>query len=204
MEVWMHYGYWIGITDAPYINTPRCTQIQYRHLRGMSNEEKAMHILSRIQREFEPIIRRRGYNVVLVGEYTDDRDAVHEFFGRAVGIEEKSNEDTQIEGYNCIGWINNSTSVLIGLRLRTLNNYMFQFYSYSEICEVMCHKLAHCVHGDHGDSFYKLMREIQREHAWLVQRMGNIPKPKNRTAIVRKRDPQKGRKLSNWMGPRRF
>ena len=157
-------------------------QIAFLHLKGESNSIKARKILERIEQEFVPIIQRRGYKVQMVAEFTDERD---------IGLEtlRKTKKDFQIDldedesllGYNGVLQISTningveiiqSAPCVIGLRLRNLDGYAnekFQFYSYSEICKVMCHELAHCVHQNHGKAFFKLMSDLEREHAKVVK-----------------------------------
>ena len=42
--------------------------------------------------------------------------------------------------------------------------------SYEDVAGTMAHELAHCVHGPHNASFYKLMDEILDQHAVLMAR----------------------------------
>ena len=81
----------------------------------------------------------------------------------------------------------------------------------------MCHELAHCVHEHHNKAFYKLMGELQREHARVAKRVrdGNNERHRRRRVnkkgqVIRDRkkgrrlgDPIKGKGLFDWRG-RRF
>jgi len=75
----------------------------------------------------------------------------------------------------------------------------------------MCHELAHCVHGDHDKAFFKLMREIQREHARVVQRIplrgrrGGIGSTnKSKKNNVKKRNRKKGATAGRSYQTKRF
>jgi len=76
----------------------------------------------------------------MVGEFTDDRDACEEATGFSTG-RAKSDEDSEVHGYNLVPVFRGvartaSGSVVrsvrmpscIGLRLRTIDNHMFQFF----------------------------------------------------------------------------
>lgn len=41
--------------------------------------------------------------------------------------------------------------------------------SYHEVASTMAHEMAHCVHQSHKPEFYKLMAEIEAEHAEFVR-----------------------------------
>lgn len=54
---------------------------------------------------------------------------------------------------------NHGTRILLRIRTDDLQG----FRKLLTIKEVLCHELAHMVHSEHGDEFYILMRQLQRE-----------------------------------------
>ena len=57
--------------------------------------------------------------------------------------------------------LNTNSGAKISLRIRTDDLQGFRPARW--IRKVLCHELAHNVHGDHGDDFFRLLRVIEKE-----------------------------------------
>jgi hypothetical protein len=94
---------------------------------------------------------------------------------RRVGKDQKisGHEQKECGGYNRTRYIlrggRRATTIhSIHLRMRNLRKHSL-LMSYRSLVQTMAHELAHCVHQDHSPAFWKLMREIQAEHAEFVR-----------------------------------
>lgn len=165
--------------------------IPVQHIPPLSQADTAKAILHRIKSEFEPIIRRRGYQVHSITEMCCCSDGLdhcpHTFSNRnhrktkimpdnvlgynlTMGYRRQRNKD----GPSSSSSSSSSSTHRIHLRLRyppsagSWNHHTL--YDYEHIAGTMCHELAHCVHGNHDAQFYKLMDEIMEEHSLLLVR----------------------------------
>lgn len=120
--------------------------------------------LQRIMMEFEPIIRRRGYNIRSVSELCCCGDGLDSHQG---------GHKRKLMSHNILGY-NMTTSQgrrgsggykshTIHLRLRNPQDHSI-LYPYEDVAGTMAHELAHCVHGPHDSKFFTLMEEIMEEH----------------------------------------
>merc|ERR1712183_76911 len=55
----------------------------------------------------------------------------------------------------------------IHLRLRHPDN-VDVFRTYDEVVHTIAHELAHCIHRNHGESFFGLMKEILKEYKYRL------------------------------------
>lgn len=114
--------------------------------------------------EFEPIIRRRNYNVRSVSEFC--------CCGDGLDFEPGSRRKRPKQPNNLLGYNQTSSGRFgkfhtIHIRLRSEANHAV-FKLYEDVAGTMAHELAHCVVGPHNDKFNKLMDEIIDEHASLM------------------------------------
>lgn len=148
--------------------------------------EEASSMLERIAHEFLPIIKQRGYRVQSVSEYYSEHDhglgygsgrdydgLDYELGGqnRSVGPSQRvqGHEMSNTLGYNSIipsgrGF---EPDHRIHLRLRHPDNVDI-FRTYDEVVHTMAHELAHCVHRNHGESFFELMKTILKEYKYRL------------------------------------
>uniref|UniRef100_A0A7S4AGF4 WLM domain-containing protein n=1 Tax=Pseudo-nitzschia australis TaxID=44445 RepID=A0A7S4AGF4_9STRA len=129
---------------------------------GLPQNDVCVTTLERIHKEFFPIIKRRGFNVVSISELCCCGDGLD----HAVNKGRKRSKCRPI-GNNVLGY-NRTTfgrikSHSIHLRLRRPRDH--QLIPWEDVAGTMAHELSHCVHQNHGAGFYKLMEEILEEHA---------------------------------------
>lgn len=132
-------------------------------------ETAARQMLQRVVREFEPIIKRRNYDVVSVSEMcccNDGLDFAPTHNGkRRRKIRKVSNN---LWGYNSFQMIGTKRfHSEIHLRLRGFRNHN-EMLSYEDVAGTMAHELAHCEVSAHNAQFYKVMNSILDEHATLM------------------------------------
>ena len=139
------------------------------HIPALPQADAALAMLRRLHHEFYPILERRGYPVLSLSEVCccgDGLDHSSKHKKRKRRIVSKN-----ILGYNqtMFGRGTRRKSHTIHLRLRPAHNHNVLF-SYEEVAGTMCHELAHCQHGPHNAIFYKLMDDIQEQHAVYLAR----------------------------------
>lgn len=140
----------------------------------LDQADHAAALLYRIYQEFFPIIQRRCYAVRSVSElcccgdgldHLQQRNQHHSFRRRITRRKQADN----ILGYNLTTSQQGGSysSHTIHLRLRRADNHNI-FFSYEDIAGTMSHELAHCEVSAHNATFYKLMNEIQEQHAVFI------------------------------------
>ena len=134
------------------------------HIPGLPLADEARKILDRVCKEFEPIIQRRGYNVLSVSEMCCCNDGLD--------FESGSRRKRKIMPRNVWGY-NQTTfrgprgkSHTIHLRLRHAGSHG-RLLLYEDVAGTMAHELAHCEIAPHNDAFNKLMDDILEEHMLL-------------------------------------
>jgi hypothetical protein len=139
--------------------------MKVKHIPHLSDAETALRLLTRIHNEFYPIIERRGYSVLSLSEMCCCGD------GLDYDESKKRKRKLRKVGLNILGYnvTHPNRTHTIHLRLRDVRNHD-RLLSYEEVAGTMAHELAHCVHGPHDARFYKLMDEIQEQHAVFMVR----------------------------------
>jgi hypothetical protein len=139
------------------------------HILSLPNADQAKTLLERVVREFEPIAKQRGYNVLSVSELCCCNDGL-DFDPTANGNKRRKRRKmaNNIWGYNQTTSSGYRKSHTIHLRLRHTSNHHTRFLPYEDVAGTLAHELAHCEHGPHNDKFYKLMDEILDQHAGLM------------------------------------
>jgi len=126
-------------------------------LKSLPREDEASDILRRIVSEFGPILRNRGWSVLRIFEMCCCGD-----YGK---INSKSGKNRRLMGNNVAGYntprMDGRSSSGIHLRLRRPRSH--ELIPYEEVAGVMCHEIAHNVHGSHSFEFYELMADIEEE-----------------------------------------
>lgn len=144
--------------------------------------EEAGRMLARIAREFQPIIRRRGYRIQSVSEFYHENgrgtagDGLDYSLGGSTrvlhsGDRIQGHETDTALGYNhLLRPASNTTGPFrveadhtIHLRFREAH-YQESFRPYADMVSTMAHELAHCVHRNHSDEFWALTNEILEEY----------------------------------------
>ena len=125
---------------------------------NMAMDDVCADTLSRIFEEFYPIIKRRGYNVLSISELCCCGDGLDHAPGRRRKLRKQS---ANVWGYNTtmFGGGRSRKSHTIHLRLRQPRNHM-RLLPWEDVAGTMAHELSHCIHGNHGPAFEKLMEEI--------------------------------------------
>lgn len=143
--------------------------LKYCHILSLPNAEQAKTLLARVVREFEPIVKQRGYNVLSVSELCCCNDGL-DFDPTADGKKRRKRRkmSNNIWGYNQTTSSGNRKSHTVHLRLRHTSNHHSKFLPYEDVAGTLAHELAHCEHGPHDAKFYKLMDEILDQHAGLM------------------------------------
>lgn len=133
---------------------------------GLQNLEAVKSLLDRVMREFVPIIRNRGFNVLSVSEMCCCNDGLDFKEGRRRKLRKMNNN---VWGYNQTTFHRGKQlkSHTIHLRLRHAQDHT-RLLSYEDVAGTMAHELAHCVHSPHNKAFYALMDEILEQHAVLM------------------------------------
>ena len=143
----------------------RVPETKIAHIPTLGGAEETLRMLRRIHQEFFPIIQRRGYHVVSVSEMCCCGDGVDHLPHRR--------RKTRVMPNNVLGYnrsmFGRTKFHTIHLRLRDPRNH-HRLLSYEEVAGTMAHELAHCEHGPHNAKFYKLMDEIQEQHAVYLTR----------------------------------
>lgn len=155
------------LDDKPVDSTSSTssTAIPCHHLPSLPNAQQAKTLLGRIMAEFEPIIRRRNYNIRSVSEFCCCGDGLD-----SVSRRKRRKQANNLLGYNQTSWNSNnrnSKSHTIHIRLRHAANHS-HLMQYEDVAGTMAHELAHCEVSPHNQKFYKLMDEIIEEHASLM------------------------------------
>ena len=137
--------------------------MEIKPLANLPDAERAREILGRLQREFLPISRARGYTVTSLSEMCCCGDAGRRGNGRGGGRPVSNN----VWGYNQSHGRGAPCRISIRLRQPTEHGIILP---YEHAAGTMAHELAHCVHGNHSAAFYRLMDEIAEQHADYVAR----------------------------------
>lgn len=151
----------------------------FRHIPSLPDADEAAALLRQLARDFVPILRQRGHDVVTVSEFCCCGDGLdYQLGGRAWTVRPGTtriagHEAANVAGYNRLHNNNERTrrnakasasSCSIHLRLRSPDNHNDLRTSYQELCEHMAHEVAHCVYRHHGPEFHQLMRDVQEQH----------------------------------------
>ena len=139
--------------------------IQIAHIPNLHEATRAKSLLERIRKEFLPILQKRGYPVSSVSEMCCCGDGLDFLPNRR---NKKRIMGSNVLGYNQTLFYHGKTHT-IHLRLRQHSDHDV-FYDYEHIAGTMSHELAHCEIGAHNAAFYKLMDEIQDQHAIFLTR----------------------------------
>jgi hypothetical protein len=134
------------------------------HIPDLPLSDVCQATLLRIQQEFEPIVRQRGYKVLSVSEMCCCGDGLdHQTTGRKRKPLRK--QSSNVLGYNrtTFGRVKTHT---IHLRLRDPHDHN-RLLPWEDVAGTMAHELSHCVHQNHAAPFYKLMEEILEQHCVL-------------------------------------
>ena len=134
------------------------------HIPNLPLSDVCQATLLRIQLEFEPIVRQRGYKVLSVSEMCCCGDGLdHQTTGRKRKPLRK--QSSNVLGYNrtTFGRVKTHT---IHLRLRDPHDHN-RLLSWEDVAGTCAHELSHCVHQNHAAPFYKLMEEILEQHCVL-------------------------------------
>mmetsp|Transcript_37306 Transcript_37306/g.111739 ORF Transcript_37306/g.111739 Transcript_37306/m.111739 type:complete len:715 (-) Transcript_37306:168-2312(-) len=137
---------------------------------GLPSSNAAAALLDRVRSEFLPLARRRGWNVLSVSEMCccgDGLDHAPTSHGRS--RRKRRVAPSNVWGYNMTSFGRGGKVHRIHLRLRDPRNHA-RILPYEDVVGTMSHELAHCVHGPHSVKFYKLMDEIQEQHAEFLAR----------------------------------
>jgi DNA-dependent metalloprotease WSS1 len=126
------------------------------HILSFSNEKDARELLNRVWDEFQPIVQQRGYRIVSLSELCCCRG----FTKNGSSKSRRTKVSPTLWGYNQ----SRGDEHAIHLRLRQPQNHS-QLLPYEDVAGTMAHELAHCVHGPHSVSFYRLMEQILEQHA---------------------------------------
>ena len=150
---------------APEKPSGRVPEMQVKHIPHLSDADIVLRLLSRIHNEFYPIIERRGYKVLSLSEMCCCGD------GLDYDESKKRKRKLRKAGLNILGYnvTHPNGTHTIHLRLRDARDH-YRLLSYEEVAGTMSHELAHCVHGRHDAKFYKLMDDIQEQHAVFMVR----------------------------------
>ena len=140
--------------------------IQIAHIPHLRDANHAKRLLVRIYKEFLPILQKRGYPVRSVSEMCCCGDGL-DFLPNRRG-KKKRIMGSNVLGYNQTVFYHGTTHT-IHLRLRQPSNHDV-FYDYEHIAGTMSHELAHCEIAPHNAMFYKLMDNIQEQHAVFLAR----------------------------------
>jgi len=153
----------------------------------LPNADNAKTLIERVCREFEPIVKRRNYNVLSVSEMccccdgldfnTNDSHSSNNSSSSNRGGRRKCRiMSNNVWGYNQTATTSrrgssssrrSNKSHAIHLRLRHPASHD-RFLLYEDVAGTMAHELAHCEIGPHNDQFHKLMDEILEEHMLLM------------------------------------
>eukprot|EP00978_Attheya_sp_CCMP212_P017198 scaffold45621_cov56-Attheya_sp.AAC.3 len=141
---------------------------QIQHISDLPNADVAQALLRRINAEFFPIVQRRGWRVTSVTEMCCCDDGIHELGGKNnKRRRKKKSMPNNVWGYNQTHFSQRGKCHTIHLRLRQPGP-SHALLPYEDVAGTMSHELAHCHVGPHNVKFYKLMDEIQEQHATLL------------------------------------
>ncbi|KAI2510819.1 WLM domain [Fragilaria crotonensis] len=162
--------------SASIPNPSQSSSIKIAHIPLLPQADACLQLLRRIHHEFYPIVQRRGYQVLSLSELCCcgdglDHDIENHDSTQQNGRKRRKRRIRAVTNKNILGY-NQSRGDgrhTIHLRLRDAKNHAI-LMSYEQVAGTMAHELAHCVHGPHSASFYKLMDEIQEQHAVLLTR----------------------------------
>mmetsp|Transcript_31204 Transcript_31204/g.47202 ORF Transcript_31204/g.47202 Transcript_31204/m.47202 type:complete len:415 (+) Transcript_31204:255-1499(+) len=149
-------------------------KVDVAHIPDLPNSDATQNLLQRIHSEFFPIVKRRGFRISSISEMCCCGDGLDFVGSESRRAKRPKRRRRRVMASNVLGY-NQTVSGRWGkihtihLRLRNAKNHQ-QLLSYEEVAGTMAHELAHCVHGAHSAAFYKLMDEIQEEHAVLLAR----------------------------------
>ncbi|KAL0030955.1 hypothetical protein WJX79_003815 [Trebouxia sp. C0005] len=101
---------------------------------------EALELLRRIARQVQPVMRKRGWRVPLLSEF--------------------SPKNPNLLGLNINGGGGRTSEIKIRLRPHKSDS---SFFPYEHLIGTMLHELVHNVQGPHNAVFYKLLDEITEE-----------------------------------------
>ena len=148
------------------------------HIPTLPSADSAKEMLARVCKEFEPIIKRRGYNVKSVSEMCCCFDGLD--FTPKTGERSKGRK-CRVMAHNVWGYNQTTTrgrgykSHTVHLRLRHPRSHD-RLLLYEDVAGTMAHELAHCEIGPHNDAFNKLMDKILEEHMLLQSQSFGTPR----------------------------
>ena len=124
--------------------------LELAHNTKVEGAATALDLLQRLQREFAPLLRERGWTVKLLQEMCCCSAGGGIKRGRGVlGMNHGSG--------------NKRSAHKIEIRLRhAADHKSFKDFE-GEIVGIMCHELSHIAHGNHSAEFYKLMEELRAQ-----------------------------------------
>ena len=151
--------------------------LRVAHIPTLPSADSAKAMLERVCKEFEPIVKRRGYNVKSVSEMCCCFDGLD--FTPKTGERSKGRK-CRVMAHNVWGYNQTMTrgrykSHTVHLRLRHPRSHD-RLLLYEDVAGTMAHELAHCEIGPHNDAFNKLMDEILEEHMLLQSQSFGTPR----------------------------
>ncbi len=117
-------------------------------IQNLPGSNISLNLLNRLSEDFEPVVKARGWNVLQLNEFCCCTN---------------NTKPRNVAGY-CIPAGNSRTALQICIRLRphgTCGSAIF--LPYESLAKTMAHELAHIVHAQHTDDFFKLMDELLQE-----------------------------------------
>jgi DNA-dependent metalloprotease WSS1 len=165
---------------APSDNPSSSFSFQVAHIATLPNAAEALALLQRVCHEFQPILQRRGYNVLSVSEMCCCGDGLCP--RKQQGRKNKKIMASNVLGYNQTTFFSGATTSRRGNKNKNKNNKMkshtihlrlrhpqdhARLYLYEDVAGTMAHELSHCEIGPHNDAFNKLMDDILEEHMVL-------------------------------------
>mmetsp|Transcript_36601 Transcript_36601/g.53765 ORF Transcript_36601/g.53765 Transcript_36601/m.53765 type:complete len:473 (+) Transcript_36601:120-1538(+) len=130
------------------------------HIPHLPGSEDVLKNLQRLSREFEPVVRARGWTVRALTEMCCCGDGDDFLMG---GPKTSIKKGPDVYGY-CVGNNNGRTALGIHIRVRRPGScHGFNLLSYDELVSTMAHELAHICIAPHNDEFFALMAKIEEE-----------------------------------------
>lgn len=168
-----------GNAHDPAAAAAASVPMSIHHIPHLPNADQALGMLQRLHKEFYPIVVRRGYKVLSLsemcccGDGQDNTNNKNNNNRRTNKSGRTTRMNQNVLGYNQGRSNGTNTHHRIHIRLReTTSNKSSAagadhttFYSYEHVAGTMSHELAHCDVGPHNVKFYKLMDDIQEQHA---------------------------------------
>ncbi|TLD27314.1 hypothetical protein PspLS_04553 [Pyricularia sp. CBS 133598] len=131
----------------------------YSHLKNLSRQEDALHILKRLASMVKPIMRARGWRVRQLAEFYPDQQNLLDQLSDSIASLQTADK---VPGLN----VNRTHKILVRLRHPGDVN---QFLPFEEVTDTLLHELAHIVHGPHDSKFHALWDQLRDEHEGLLR-----------------------------------